>query len=83
MKMASWALFVLVFDTSGEPAAHPGDVVACLTQKLESEFEVGRATFCNEEPSASESPPMGFTLSLQQNSNVTNGVRDYPIGLVV
>ena len=55
---------VLVFDFSREPAAHPGDPIACVPGGSVSEFEVGRATSCDEVSSLVQSPSMGFTSSL-------------------
>ena len=43
MKVASWGYYVLVFDSSGEPATQPGEAFAVGFPDLSgSEFEVGR-----------------------------------------
>ena len=66
MKMASWGYCVLVFDSSGEPAALSGYSFACVAGGSGSEFEVWRAKFCVEVPNLVQSPPMGFASSLLQ-----------------
>ena len=48
MKVASWVYCVLVFDSSGKPAARPGEVPSGVPGGPGTEFEVGRAT-CEEE----------------------------------
>ena len=64
MKMASWGYCVLVFVYSEEPAAHPGDAFHVVRGGSGSEFEVGRATSCDEVPSIGKSPPVGCASSL-------------------
>ena len=64
MRMASWGYCVLVFDSSGEPAAHLGDAYAVVAGGSGDEFEVGVATSCDEVPSLVQSPPMGCASSL-------------------
>ena len=53
-----------MFDSSGEPAAHPGDASAVVPCGSRSEFEVGRATSCDEVPSLAKSPPTGCASSV-------------------
>ena len=48
MKKASWGYSVLVFDSSGEPAAHPGMSDSCAPDGSGTEFKVGRTTSCEE-----------------------------------
>ena len=64
MKMASGGYFVSGFDSSGEPAVNPGDAFACVLGGSGSEFEVGRATSCDEVYSLVQSPPIGCASSL-------------------
>ena len=67
MKVASWGYCVLVFDSSGEPAAHPGDASTAAVPLLSgSEFEVGRLSPCDDVATRGERSPMGFTSSLYQ-----------------
>ena len=47
MKKASWGCFVLVFDSSGEPAGHPDFSDSCAPGFSGTEFEVGR-TSCED-----------------------------------
>ena len=44
MKKASWGCFVLVFDSSGEPAGHPDFSESCALGFSGTEFEVGRTS---------------------------------------
>ena len=44
MKKASWGCCVLVFDSSGEPAGHPGFSDSCARVCSATEFEVGRTS---------------------------------------
>ena len=62
--MASWGLCVLVCDSSGEPATHPGDTVADVPDVAGSEFEVGRLSSCDDVATRDERSPMGCTSSL-------------------
>ena len=64
MKVASWGYCVLVFDSSGEPAAHPGDFSAVVPDISGSEFEVGRASSCGDVASFDQRSPMGYKSSL-------------------
>ena len=66
MKVASWGCCVLVFDSSGEPATHPGDASAVVPDFSGSEFEVGRISSCDEVATRDERSPMGCTSSLYQ-----------------
>ena len=45
MKKASWGCFVLVFDSSGEPAGHPDFSDSCAPGFSGTEFEVGRTSY--------------------------------------
>ena len=55
-----------MFDSSGQPAAHPGYAFAVVPCGSGSEFEVGRAASCDEIPSLVKSSPMGCPSSLWQ-----------------
>ena len=64
MKMASWGFCVLVYDSAREPAALPDDAFADVPGDSGSEFEVGRATSCDEDvPSLEKRSPMGCASS--------------------
>ena len=67
LKMESWGYCILVFDSSGEPAACPGDAFACFLGGCGDEFENGRAKSCGEVPSIVQSPPVDFASILLQN----------------
>ena len=64
MKVASWGYCVLVFDSSGEPATHPGDFSAVVPDFSGSKFEVGRASSCDEVASHDKRSPMDYKSSL-------------------
>ena len=67
MKKASWGYCVLVYDSAGEPAARPKDFLLLFRVVLGcsgSEFEMGRATSCDDVPSLEKRPPMGCASSL-------------------
>ena len=64
MKVASWGYCILVFDSSGELALHPGDISAVVPDLSGSEFEVGRMSSCNDLATRDERSPMGCTSSL-------------------
>ena len=67
MKVASWGYYVLVFDSSGEPATHPGDTsgVGVVVPDLSgSEFEVGSPSFHDDVATHDERSPMGCRSSL-------------------
>ena len=66
MKVASWGYCVLVFDSSGEPATHPGDTVADVPDFSGSEFEVGRPSSRDDVATHDERSPMGYTSGLYQ-----------------
>ena len=57
MKKASWGFCVLVFDSSGDPAAHPGITDTSARGGSGTEFDVGR-TSCEEGVDATKSAPM-------------------------
>ena len=64
MKVASWGYCVLVFDSSGEPATHPGGISAVVPGFSGNEFEVGRLSSCDDVATRDEKSPMGCTSSL-------------------
>ena len=67
MKVASWGYCVLVFDSSAEPATHPGDASAVAVPVLfGSEFEARHPSSCDDVATRDERSPMGFTSSLYQ-----------------
>ena len=58
---------VLVFDSSGEPATHPGDTDADVVPDLSgSEFEVGRPSSHDDVATDGERSPMGCRSGLYQ-----------------
>ena len=63
MKKASWGCFVLVFDSSGEPAGHPDFGDSCAPVYSGTEFEVGR-TSCEDGVGATVHAPMGYESSM-------------------
>ena len=65
-KVASWGFCVLVFDSSGEPATHPGDTCGVVPDFSGSEFEAGRISSCDDVATRDERSPMGCTSSLYQ-----------------
>ena len=66
MMMASWGFCVLVLNCSGQRAACLGRVFVCFLGEFGSEFEVGRAPFCDEVPRTVQGSPMEFASSLWQ-----------------
>ena len=64
MEKASLLYCVLVFDSSGEPAAHPGINDSCAPSGLGTEFKVGRTTSCEEGGDAKMNPPMDHESSM-------------------
>ena len=64
MKKASWDCCVLVFDSSGEPAVHPGNSHSCALGFSGTEFEVGRTTPCDEGVGATMKAPMNYESSI-------------------
>ena len=63
MKKASWGCFVLVFDSSGEPAGHPEFSDSCARVCFGTEFEVGR-TSCEDGLDATIHAPMDCESSM-------------------
>ena len=63
MKKASWGCFILVFDSSGEPAGHPEFSDPCAPGCSGTEFEVGR-TSCEDGLGATIDAPMGYESSM-------------------
>ena len=66
MKVASWGYCVLVFDSSGEPATHPGENAVVVPDLSGSEFEVGRPSSHDDVATHDERSPMGRRSSLYQ-----------------
>ena len=64
MKMASCGYCVLVFDSSGEPATHPGDTSAVVPDFSGKEIEVGRISSCDDLATRDKRSPMGCTSRL-------------------
>ena len=62
-KVASWGYCGLVFDSSGEPATHPGDISAVVPDFSGNEFEVGRMSSCNDVATPDKRSPMGYESS--------------------
>ena len=62
-KNASWGCFVLVFDSSGEPAGHPEFSDSCAPSCPGTEFEVGR-TSCEDGVGATVHAPMDYESSM-------------------
>ena len=63
MKKASWGCFVLVFDSSGEPAGHPDFSDSCAPGCSGTQFEVGRAS-CEDGVGATVHAPMEYESSM-------------------
>ena len=63
MKKASWSCFVLVFDSSGEPAGHPDISDSFAPGCSGTDFEVGR-TSCEDSLSATVHAPMDYEPSM-------------------
>ena len=63
MKKASWGCFVLVFDSSGEPAGHPDFSDSFAPGFSGTEFEVGR-TSCEDGLGAKVHAPMDYESSM-------------------
>ena len=59
MKKASWGCFVLVFDSSGEPAGHPDFSDSLAPGCSGTEFEVG-CTSCEDGPWATVHAAMDY-----------------------
>ena len=67
IKLASWGYCVLVYDSAGEPAARPDDTFAAVPDCSGSEFEVTRATSCDDVPSLEKRSSMGYASSLTKS----------------
>ena len=63
MKKASCGCFILVFDSSGEPAGHPEFSDSCAPGCSGTEFEVGR-TSCEDGFGATVHAPMDYESSM-------------------
>ena len=63
MKKASWGSFVLVFDSSGEPAGHPDFSDSCAPGFSGTEVEVG-CTSCEDGVGATLHAPMDYESSM-------------------
>ena len=63
MKKASWGCFILVFDSSGEPAGHPEFSYSCAPGCSGTEIEVGRAS-CEDGVGATVHAPMDYESSM-------------------
>ena len=63
MKKASWGCFILVFDSSGEPAGQPGFIDSCASGCSGTEFEAGR-TSCEDGLGATVHAPMDYESSM-------------------
>ena len=63
MKKASWGCFILVFDSSGEPAGHSEFSYFCAPGCSGTEFEVGR-TSCEDGLGATIHAPMDYESSM-------------------
>ena len=59
MKKASWGFFILVFDSSDEPAGHPEFIDSCAPGCSGTEFEVGW-TSCEDGLGATVHAPMDY-----------------------
>ena len=64
MKKASWSCFVLVFDSSGEPAGPPEFSDSCAPGCSGTEFEVGRTSF-EDCVGATVHAPMDYESSIK------------------
>ena len=60
MKKASWGFCVLVFDSSGEPAAHPRISASCAPGCCRTEFEVAHTTSSEEGADVTAIAPMDY-----------------------
>ena len=63
MKKASWGCFILVFDSSGEPAGDPDISDSFAPGCSGTEFEVGR-TSCEDGLGATVHAPMDYEPSM-------------------
>ena len=66
-----------MFDSSGEPATHPGETAVVAVPDLSgSEFEVGRPSSHDDVTTPYERSPMGYRSSLYHFSTISGIVRD-------
>ena len=65
-KNASKGYCVLVFDSSGELADHPGISDSCAPGGSGTEFEVARTTSCEEVSDATVEAPMDYESSMSE-----------------
>ena len=72
MKRASWGCFVLVFDSSGEPAGHREFNDSCAPGCSWTEFEVGH-TSCEDSVGATVHAPMDYESSMHCSTFCTRG----------
>ena len=72
MKKASWGCPVLVFDSSGEPAGHPGFSDSCAPDCSGTEFEV-RRTSCEDGLGATVHAPMDYESSMYCSTCCSRG----------
>ena len=63
---ASWGCGVSVFDSSGEPAALPGDTGSDVPGSSGTEFEVGRTSSCDEGADIKKIPRMNLGSNMFQ-----------------
>ena len=73
MKKASWRCFILVFDSSGEPAGHPEFSDSCAPGCSGTEFEVGW-TSCEDGLGATIYAPMDYESSMFCSTCCNRGV---------
>ena len=64
VKETSWGYCVFVFDSSGEPAAYPGNSDFRALGGSGTEFEVGFTTSCEEGADATINGPMDHESSV-------------------
>ena len=72
MKKASWWCFVLVFESSGEPAGHPDFSDSCAPGFSGTEFEDGR-TSCEDGVGGSVHAPTGYVSSMYCSTCCSRG----------
>ena len=73
MKKASWGCFVLVFDSSGEPAGSPTFSDSCVLGCSGTEFEIAR-TSCEDGVGATIHAPMDYESSMYCSTCCIRGV---------
>ena len=64
MKKASWGYCVLVFDSSGEPTAHPGIIDSPAPGGSGTQFQVRSTISCEEGADAVVNAPMDHESSM-------------------